>query len=222
MIIASRKNVADLRDQLKPYKKILIVGCGTCVTVCQAGGEKEVGVLGSALRMAFRINGDPKEVHEITIERQCENEFIHELAPTAVDADAIVSMACGAGVQALAERFPGKPVFPGINTQSIGILEQQGVWAEKCIGCGECRLGDYGGICPLTRCAKKLLNGPCGGSRNGKCEVDPGLACGWQLIYDRLKSIDELDRLMDIAEAADWSKSHEGGCRITIREDQQI
>jgi ferredoxin len=222
VIIASRKNINELRDILQPYNKILIVGCGTCVTVCQVGGEKEVGILGSALRMAFRIQGSPKEVQELTIERQCENEFIHEIAQTATDIDAIVSLACGAGVQALAERFPGKPVFPGVNTEFIGILEQQGVWTEKCIGCGDCRIGHYGGICPLTRCSKKLLNGPCSGSQDGRCEANPSLKCGWQMIYDRLQSIDELDRLFTIVEATDWSKSHEGGCRIIIREDQQI
>lgn len=222
MIVASRKSVADLREQLAPYGRILIVGCGTCVTVCQVGGEKEVEVLGSALRMAFRIHGTPKEVLEATIERQCENEFIREIAGTVAEADAILSLACGAGVQALAERFPGKAVFPGVDTQFIGILEQQGIWAEKCIGCGNCRIGDFGGICPLTRCSKKLLNAPCGGARGGKCEVDPNLDCGWQLIYERLKSIGELDRLSAIQETTDWSKSHEGGCRVIVREDQRI
>ncbi len=222
MIVASRKSVSELRDDLKRYNRILIVGCGTCVTVCQVGGEKEVGVLGSALRMAFRIAGDQKEVREFTIERQCENEFIQEVGDPAKDVDAIVSLACGAGVQAIAERFPGKPVFPGVNTEFIGILENQGVWTEKCIGCGTCRVGHYGGICPVTRCSKKLLNGPCGGARDGKCEVDAGLDCGWQLIYDRLKSIGELERLTEIAEMTDWSKSHEGGCRVILREDQRI
>ncbi len=222
MIVASRKKITELRDILLPYNKILIVGCGTCVTVCQVGGEKEVGIIGSALRMAFKIHREPKEVQEMTIERQCENEFIHDMAHVAAEVDAIVSLACGAGVQALAERFPQKPVFPGVNTEFIGILEQQGIWVEKCIACGDCRIGNYGGICPLTRCSKKLLNGPCGGARGGRCEVDPGLECGWQLIYDRLKSVGELDRLLEIADAADWSRSHEGGSRNIIREDQRI
>lgn len=222
MIVASRKSVSEIRDQLASYEKILIVGCGTCVTVCLAGGEKEVIVLGSALRMAYRVKGTPKEVREMTIERQCENEFIQEIAETAKDVDAIVSLACGAGVQAIAERFPEKPVFPGVNTEFMGILEEQGIWTEKCIGCGDCRLGHFGGICPLTRCSKKLLNAPCGGARDGKCEVDPSLDCGWQLIYDRLKAIGELERLLEIAETTDWSKSHEGGCRVIVREDQRI
>ena len=102
--------------------------------------------------------------------------------------DAICSLGCGAGVQALAERFPKTPVYPGLNTQFIGILESQGVWTEKCAGCGNCRLGEFAGICPITRCAKRLFNGPCGGSQDGKCEVNPDLDCGWQLIYDRAKS----------------------------------
>ena len=86
----------------------------------------------------------------------------------------ICSLGCGAGVQALAERFPKTPVYPGLNTQFMGILESQGVWTEKCAGCGNCRLGEFAGICPITRCAKRLLNGPCGGSQDGKCEVQPG------------------------------------------------
>jgi ferredoxin len=83
MIVASRKSIGELRDILPPYERILIVGCGTCVTVCQVGGEKGVGVLGSALRMAFRVMGSPKEVREMMVERQCENEFVKEVAETA-------------------------------------------------------------------------------------------------------------------------------------------
>ena len=124
--------------------------------------------------------------------------LIKAIAPRVRDYDAICSLGCGAGVQALAERFPKTPVYPGLNTQFIGILESQGVWTEKCAGCGNCRLGEFGGICPVTRCAKRLWNGPCGGSREGKCEVNPDLECGWQLIYDRCRSlgiVEDLERI---------------------------
>ena len=158
------------------------------MTVCLAGGEREVGILGSALRMSLRLGGrGDVQVDECTIERQCEDAFIDVLAPRVADYDAICSLGCGAGVQALAERFPKTPVYPGLNTQFIGILESQGVWTEKCAGCGNCRLGEFAGICPITRCAKRLLNGPCGGSHDGKCEVDPDRDCAWQLIYDRAR-----------------------------------
>ena len=94
--------------------------------------------------------------------------------------------------------------------------------AEKCVGCGNCRLGEFAGICPITRCAKRLFNGPCGGSRNGKCEVDPEMDCAWQLIYERAKSLGILDRLESIAEAHDWSTGIDGGPRKVVREDQRI
>ena len=116
--------------------------------------------------------------------------------------DAICSLGCGAGVQALAERFPKTPVYPGLNTQFIGILESQGVWTEKCAGCGNCRLGEFAGICPITRCAKRQFNGPCGGSQDGKCEVNPDLDCAWQLIYDRAKSTGQSSTSLEAIAAA--------------------
>jgi ferredoxin len=222
MIVASRKNIRELKEFLAPYDRIAVLGCGTCVTVCLAGGEREAGMTASALRMAYRIDGVQKDIRDLTIERQCDDAFIDEAWKSLDEADAILSLACGAGVQAIAERFPKKPVFPGVDTQFIGILEEQGVWAEKCIACGHCRIGSFGGICPVTRCAKHLLNGPCGSSHDGKCEVNPDVDCAWQLIYDRLKAIGEEYRLMEIAPLPDWSLSNEGGCRKIVREDQRI
>lgn len=223
MIVADRKKVGEIRDMIKKHDRVLLVGCGTCVTVCLAGGEREVGILGSAVRMALKIDGHVDAVvDECTIERQCEDAFIDILASRVGEYDAICSFGCGAGVQALAERFPKTPVYPGLNTQFIGILESQGVWAEKCAGCGACRLGEFAGICPITRCAKRLFNGPCGGSREGKCEVDPDLECGWQLIYDRAVALGIVDQLESIAPPHDWSTGLDGGPRKVIREDQCI
>jgi len=223
MIVADRKIVTEIRDMIKQHNRVLFVGCGTCVTVCLAGGEREVGILASAARMALKLDGHAGvRVDECTIERQCEDAFIDLLAPRVGDYDALCSFGCGAGVQALAERFPETYVYPGLNTQFIGILESQGVWTEKCTGCGSCRLGEFVGICPITRCAKRLFNGPCGGSRDGKCEVNPDLECGWQLIYDRANSLGVLDQLDAIAAPHDWSTSHDGGPRKVVREDQCI
>jgi len=223
VIVADRKRIPEIRDMVKKHDRVLLVGCGTCVTVCLAGGEREVGILGSALRMSLKLIGRREiKVDECTIERQCEDAFIDILAPRVAQYDAICSLGCGAGVQALAERFPTTPVYPGLNTQFIGILESQGVWTEKCAGCGTCRLGEFAGICPLTRCAKRLLNGPCGGSRDGKCEVREDLDCGWQLIYDRAEALGILDNFEAQAPAQDWSTSLDGGPRKVIREDQCI
>lgn len=222
MIVAHRKNVQDLKSILAAHKRILVLGCGGCVTVCLAGGEREVGMLSSALRIAFRLDGSEHEVVEATIERQCENQFIEDILEEVRKADAVLSLACGAGVQAIAERYPDIPVYPGLDTKFIGILQEQGVWAEKCAACGKCVLGTYGAVCPLTRCSKGLLSGPCGGSRDGKCEVSPDTECGWQLIFDRMKALGQLDKLLEPAPLTDWSMSHEGGCRKVVREDQKI
>lgn len=222
MIVAHRKNIQELKDQLAQYKNILVLGCGTCVTVCLAGGEREVGMISSALRIAYRLAGDEHEIREATIERQCENQFIEDALKQVQDADAVLSLACGAGVQAIAERFPSKPVYAGLDTKFIGILQEQGVWTEKCSACGTCVLGSYGAVCPITRCSKGQVSGPCGGAHEGKCEVSSDLDCAWQLIYDRLKATGQLDRLLQPAPLTDWSKAHEGGCRTLVREDQRI
>ena len=164
MIVASSKPIPELKSIIARHDKVLFVGCGTCVTVCLAGGEREVGIASYAMRMARKIEGKPLDLTQITIERQCENEFIKDLAEPASKVEAIVSFGCGAGVQAVAERFPTKPVYAGLNTQFLGILEEQAVWTEKCLGCGDCMLAHFGGICPVNRCAKRMLTGPCGGS----------------------------------------------------------
>jgi ferredoxin len=223
MIVADRKKIPEIRALIQKHERVLLVGCGTCVTVCLAGGEREVGILGSALRMSLKLAGRGQvQVDECVIERQCEDAFIDILAARIPEYDAVCSLGCGAGVQALAERFPETPIYPGLNTQFIGILESQGVWTEKCSGCGNCRLGEFAGICPITRCAKHLLNGPCGGSQEGKCEVNPDLECGWQLIYDRAESLGIVDSLRRIVPPHDWSTGPDGGPRKVVREDQCI
>jgi len=222
MIVAERKTIPELIEVLKGHKKVLVLGCGTCVTVCLAGGEREVCIISSALRMASKLAGSPLEVEEMTIERQCDNVFIEQAAEAIERNDAVLSLGCGAGVQAIAERFETKPVYAGLNTTFLGILEEQGVWTEKCTACGACVLSEYGGICPITRCAKSILNGPCGGSQDGKCEIRPDQECAWQLIYQRLKDIGQLDKLKEVKPPKDWSKSLSGGSRKIIREDHRV
>jgi ferredoxin len=222
MIVAERKTIPELVEMVRGHKNILVLGCGTCVTVCLAGGEREVSIIASALRIAARLGHHPLEVEELTIERQCDNVFIEEAAAAIERNEVVLSLGCGAGVQAVAERYPGKPVYAGLNTTFIGILEERAVWTEKCSACGACVLHEYGGICPVTRCAKRMLNGPCGGSRKERCEVRPDLPCAWQLIYERLKSIGQLDRLKPIKPPKNWNLSLQGGPRIIVREDHRI
>jgi ferredoxin len=222
MIVASPKSIPELKSIIADHKKVLFVGCGTCVTVCLAGGEREVSISAYAIRMSRKLDRHPVEITQITIERQCENEFLKDLAEPASKVEAIVSFGCGAGVQAIAERFPDKPVYAGLNTQFLGILEEQAVWTEKCLGCGNCMLAQFGGICPVTRCAKRLLNGPCGGSLENRCEVDSDRPCAWQLIYARLKNIGQLERLDEVVPPKDWSSAWYGGARKVVRKEHQV
>jgi ferredoxin len=221
MIVAQRKSIPELVEMLKGKKKALVLGCGTCVTVCLAGGEREVSIISSALRISSRLKNFSLEVEELTIERQCDNIFIEKAAEAINRNDVVLSLGCGAGVQAVAERF-NKPVYAGLDTEFIGILEERATWTEKCAACGKCVLHEYGGICPVTRCAKHMMNGPCGGSREDRCEVRPDRQCAWQLIYQRLKDIGELDRLKLVKAPKNWNLSLHGGGRVIIREDHRI
>jgi ferredoxin len=221
MIVAQRKSIPELVEILKGKKKVLVLGCGTCVTVCLAGGEREVSIISSALRISSRLNNLNLEVEELTIERQCDNIFIEKAAEAIARNDVVLSLGCGAGVQAIAERY-NKPVYAGLDTEFIGILEERAIWTEKCIACGKCVLHEYGGVCPVTRCAKRMLNGPCGGSREDRCEVREDRPCAWQLIYQRLKTIGELDRLKIVKAPKNWNYGIQGGSRKIIREDHRI
>lgn len=222
MIVAEQKPLDEIKELIAEAENVLVVGCGTCVTVCFAGGEKEAGILSTSLRMSTKLDGSPKEVSQVTVQRQCEWEYIDPLAAEIEEVDVVVSLGCGIGVQALAERFPDAFIVPGLDTTMLGLPVEQGVWEERCAACGSCILGLTGGICPIARCAKQLLNGPCGGSQNGLCEVDENTSCAWQLIYDKLKSQDRLHLIMDYQPPKDWSKSRDGGPRRITRDDLRL
>lgn len=222
MIIADKKPIEEIIEEIKEYEKILLLGCNECVTVCEAGGKKEVEVLASALRMYFLNQGKEKQIDERTLERQCDHEYLEEIREIADQYDAILSLACGVGVQFVAEKYHSTPVYPGVNTCFLGATEQRGVWTERCQACGQCILAYTAGICPVSRCAKRLLNGPCGGSTKGKCEIDKELDCAWQLIIDRLKALGRLDDYEKLFSIKDWSTDRAGGPRKVIREDVQV
>ncbi len=223
MIVGEQKSLDEIKEMVSDFRKVLVFGCGTCVTVCFAGGEKEVGILASALRMATAVDGqEDKEFTENTVTRQCEWEFLDEVADEIADADAVLSLACGIGVQAIAERFPKVRVYPGLNTSFLGLPEQQGVWSARCGACGDCVLDRTGGVCPIVRCSKSLLNGPCGGSHDGLCEISDDIPCGWQQIYDRLETLGLLDTLDEIAPPKNWNAGFGRGAHSIIREDLKI
>jgi ferredoxin len=222
MIVAEQKPLEELKALIGEVKNVLVVGCGTCVTVCFAGGAREAAIVSSSLRMATRLDGSPRDVTDVTVQRQCEWEYLDEISDKVKQADIVLSLGCGIGVQAIAEHFPEVWVVPGLNTAFMGLPVEQGVWAERCAGCGNCVLGLTGGICPIARCSKSLLNGPCGGSEDGHCEINPEVQCAWQLIYDRLKSMDRLDALMEIQPPKDWSTARDGGPRKIVRPDLRL
>ncbi|HMK37072.1 MAG TPA: methylenetetrahydrofolate reductase C-terminal domain-containing protein [Desulfomonilaceae bacterium] len=221
MVVGERKPFDEILKMLEGTKKIMVLGCGGCVTVCLTGGHDEVRVLSSQLRMARDKDGNPLEIIEKTVERQCDPEYVEEVANLVPEVDAVLSMACGAGVQYIAERYTATPVSPALNTTFVGGSKKEGYYVERCQTCGECKLYYTGGICPIARCSKSLLNGPCGGSTKGKCEIDPEVDCAWQLIIDRLKALNLMDRYEELMPINDWRTNRDGGPRKMVREDFQ-
>ena len=221
MIVADKKPIEEIIEELGAHEKILILGCNECVTVCEAGGKKEVGILASALRMYFLNQERDVKIDEETLQRQCDHEYLEEIRDKVDQYDAIVSIACGVGVQFTAEKYFSTPVYPGVNTCFMGATEERGLWTERCQGCGQCILARTGGICPVSRCAKRVLNGPCGGSTDGKCEINKEVICAWQLIVDRLKALDRMDDYEELSPLKDWSTDRAGGPRKVVREDVQ-
>ena len=199
MIIAKRKPFREIVESLEGFESVLIAGCGTCVAVCLAGGEKEVGLLSSQLAIASELKGKPLKIGEATVERQCDREFLQELRRKVIDYDVVLSLACGVGIQFLAEQYPHKVVLPGVDTSFIGANDEVGFWTERCRMCNQCHLALTGAICPVTICPKGLLNGPCSGMRKGMCEVDQEKPCAWIMIYERLEQTGRLEQIKEIA-----------------------
>ena len=222
MIVAEQKSLDEIKSLVGSARNVLVVGCGTCVTVCFAGGSREAAIVAASLRMASKLDGGPKNVSDVTVQRQCEWEYLDAVADQIGAVDIVLSLGCGIGVQAIAEHFPNTWVVPGLNTKFLGLPTEQGVWAERCAACGDCILGLTGGICPIARCSKSLLNGPCGGSEGGHCEVSEEIPCAWQLIYDRLSSMGKLEVLMELQAPKNWRTSRDGGPRKIVREDLRL
>ncbi len=222
MIIAEQKTIAEISSLINNFRKILLLGCGSCVTVCLTGGEKETEILASALRIKRGIENNPVNIQTCTVTRQCDPEFIDNIQDLVREVDAVVSLACGVGPQYLAERYQDKYIVPAMNTTFVGGSKTAGVWEERCSLCGDCNLHLTAGICPVTLCPKSILNGPCGGSQNGKCEIHRENDCVWQLIYERLKKQGRLESLKDVQPPKDWSKSNHGGPRRMTREDMML
>jgi len=219
MIVGKQKSLEEIWEMVKDYKKVLVFGCNTCVAICHEGGNKEAEILGSLLRMKAKQEQRDMRIETGGIERQCEHEYLDQAAEAVEAADVVLSLACGAGVQFLGERYPHKMVFPGLNTTFIGVVDAPGEFSERCQMCGDCILHLTGGICPITRCSKSLMNGPCGGSNNGSCEINPDIPCAWHMIHERLEAQGR-GHLIDVfIPPKSWVTSRDGGPRSQKRED---
>lgn len=198
MIIAKRKPFDEIMSQVEDYERILVVGCGTCVSVCLAGGEKEAEILTSQLSIAFKMKGRSPKIEHASVERQCDREFLMEISDKVSEYPVILSLACGVGVQFLAELYRDKVVLPGVDTSFIGTNDDIGLWQERCRMCNQCYLAITGAVCPVTMCPKGLLNGPCSGMQEGHCEVNRERDCAWVLIYKRMSDSGRLKMLDEI------------------------
>jgi len=201
--ITEQKPLEEVMQSLDTHEAIYLVGCGTCATMLHTGGKSEVMGMKDKLEAAGK-----KVTGWMVIPTACDELTREALAENAKDveaADCILVMSCAFGVQTVS-LYTDKPVYPALDTLFIGKEERPGYFAEICIQCGECVLGQYAGICPITQCAKGLLSGPCGGSKNGKCEQEPEHDCAWILIYERLKRLGKLDEIKEFVPPKDYSK----------------
>jgi hypothetical protein len=191
MIVVRQKPLGEIVHLLAGHGRVLLAGCNTCAAVALAGGEKEVETLQSVLKLSDSRRGESKYYGATVVTRQCEPEYVEAMELSGFDA--ILSLGCGAGVAFLAERT-GLPVYPALDTIFIGAARGLAEWRAECSACGTCVLGETAGICPVTRCAKGIMNGPCGGVDEGRCEVDPDRECAWVLIYERLDDQGAVER----------------------------
>ena len=204
MIVTTLKPLDEIMDFISPYKNIMIVGCDGCTQPPR--GIKEAGTSSQLLELAGKQKNKEFNFKIITIAKQCDSYLVASiLEPQTEGVEAILSLACGIGVQEIAKIFPGIPVFPAQNTHFMGAEEREaGTLEERCVGCGDCLLALTGGICPVARCTKGLLNGACGGSKNGKCELNPEKDCAWILIYEQLKKQGKLQLLKEFRPPRDY------------------
>ena len=215
MIITQKKPLEEVWQMLEGVTRVALVGCGSCATSCKTGGEPEL----QEMKEYLEANGKVVTATIIPSE-SCQKLLMKKELKALKDTDtqAILTLACGDGVQTVADNA-NIPVYPATNTMFLGQVERVGLFSEACRMCGDCVLGHTGGICPITKCAKSLVNGPCGGQRNGKCEVNPENNCAWIDIYYRLDALGQLDKLKTMRTDKDY-KNFAFPRRISIREDK--
>jgi len=205
LIVTEQKPFEEVLHSLEGHQRIFIVGCGSCATAWHTGGEQEVK------EMAARLEEQGKTITGwMVVEETCDERKVKRDARGHRDeitqADALLIMACGAGVQTSALNLDSKPVYPALNAMFLARLQRLNQADERCVLCGDCILAQTGGLCPVATCPKELLNGPCGGYRDGMCEVDPERECTWVQIYQRLQLLGQLDRMQAVHSPKDNSR----------------
>ena len=203
MVITQKKPLGEVLEMVADAKTVALVGCGSCATACQTGGEPQIAELTAALEESGK-----RVIASTVADYCCMNLGVRKAVMPLVEAkpDCILCMSCGDGVQCVAKNAENIPTYPTNNTMYLGEVVRFGVWEEACRFCGVCVLGQTGGICPVTRCAKSLINGPCGGQKNGKCEVNPENDCAWIQIYHRLQATGQLHKLLQTREDKGYQK----------------
>ncbi len=209
MIISEQKTKQELLELLDGMDRLFLVGCGACATACKAGGEDEV------FQLQEWLGGEGKQVcGSLVIEEACHimraARDLRQHRSAIDEADALLVLACGAGIQSLSSATD-KRVVGGLNSLFLGNVRRFGQYEEKCSLCGECILNETASICPVTNCAKGLLNGPCGGMEEGKCEANRELDCAWHLIFERLKKQNRKGVFSRIVAPKNWSKTGKPG-----------
>jgi len=222
MIVMKQKEVEWILDRLAPFRKVVVLGCGSCAAVCLAGGEREVEEMCCSLQLALRDSDATVEFEGLTCKRVCDWEFVEPIADALRAADAVLTLACGAGANLLADQLDDVRIIPGVDTSFLAANTGPDSWSEMCAGCGNCIIDQTFGICPVARCAKTLMNGPCGGSANGKCEINDEVECAWAKIVERGKALGRLEELEEIIPPKDWSTGRHGGQRTLKRADLGI
>jgi hypothetical protein len=203
MILTEKKPIEEIKEGLKNSKKVFVLGCGTCAALAQTGGEEQVKEMAQLL-------SDKEIVGTAVVETPCDKRLLKRdlraVSASLNAADAVLVLSCGVGIQTLVD-ITGKIVMPGLNTKFIGMTEHIGEFYQRCRACSDCILDETGGICPISRCPKGLLNGPCAGYMDEKCEVDREKDCVWVLIYKRMKDIGQLDKFREFRKPRNYQIS---------------
>jgi hypothetical protein len=198
LIVTAQKPLDEILDSLSSYNSVLIAGCDGCTQPPR--GLREARTLAQLLELGGKLRSKRFDFKVVTLPKQCDSYLTAgSVQLQTKEMEAVLSLACGLGVQTIAQVLPDVPVLPAQNTLFIGAeIREDSTLEERCAACGDCLLALTGGICPISRCAKSLLNGPCGGSQHGKCEIDPEKDYAWDLIVKRLEKLGKLSALEEI------------------------